>query len=112
MLPPLPISADEVRERLGRGERVAFLDTRSPDDWDAAATQIEGALRFRPSEIENHLRFVPQGCAIVTYCDCPDGASSTRAAAALVENGWRDVHPLRRGEWRRFPTAPRGEARP
>ncbi len=107
MLPPLPIAADDVRQRLDRGERVYFLDTRSPDDWDAAATQIQGALRFQPSEIENHLRYVPQGGAIVTYCDCSDGVSSTRAAGALVENGWHDVYPLRPGEWRQFPSEPR-----
>lgn len=105
MLPPTPISADALQRRVDSGERIVFLDTRSPDEWDAADRQVAGALRFRPSEIENHLRFVPQGHPVVTYCDCPDGQCSTRAAAALMENGWHDVHPLEPGAWRRFPTA-------
>jgi rhodanese-related sulfurtransferase len=109
MLPPLPISAEDVQHRLDSGEHVIFLDTRSPDDWDAADRQVDGALRFRPAEIENHLRFVPQGVPLVTYCDCPDARCATRAAMALVENGWHDVHPLEPRAWRRFPTAPRAD---
>src|SRR5579883_1375811 len=104
MLPPKPISADQLQRRMDSGERIVFLDTRSPDEWDAAGRQVEGALRFRPSEIENHLRFVPQGHPIVTYCDCRDARCATRAAMALVENGWHDVHPLEAGAWQRFPT--------
>lgn len=104
MLTPLPISTDEVRRRLDAGEQIVFLDTRSPDEWDAADRQVAGALRFRPSEIENHLRFVPQGHPIVTYCDCPQATCSTRAATALMENGWKDVHPLEPGGWQRLPT--------
>jgi rhodanese-related sulfurtransferase len=107
MLPPLLISADALQRRLDSGERIVFLDTRSPDEWDAAGRQVAGALRFRPSEIENHLRFVPQGHPVVTYCDCPDALCATRAAAALMENGWHDVHPLEPHAWRRFPTTER-----
>jgi rhodanese-related sulfurtransferase len=107
MLPPLAVSAESVQQRLASGERLVFLDTRSPEEWEAADRQIAGALRFRPSESENHLRFVPQGCPIVTYCDCADAECSTRAAAALVQNGWRDVHPLEPGAWRSFPSAPK-----
>jgi rhodanese-related sulfurtransferase len=97
MLPPLPTTAEEVTRRLQAGEPLVFIDTRSPDEWDAASRQIRGALRFRPSEIENHLRFVPQGKPIVTYCECPGQVCSTRAAQALIENGWHDVHPLKGG---------------
>jgi len=97
MLPPLPVTADAVKQRMDSGERVIFLDTRSPDEWDAAHQQLAGAHRFRPSEVENHLRLVPQGYPIVTYCECPNQRCSTRAAEALMENGWKDVHPLAGG---------------
>lgn len=101
MLPPLLISPGDVKRRMDNGERVVFLDARSPDEWDAARKQIRGALRFRPSEVENHLRWIPQGHPIVTYCECPEERCSTRAAEALMENGWHDVHPLAGG----FPAA-------
>ncbi len=97
MLPPLAVTTDDVKRRMEAGERVVFLDARSPDEWDAAPRQIRGALRVRPAEVENHLRLVPQGSPIVTYCQCPRDVCSTRAAGALVENGWHDVHPLQGG---------------
>jgi len=97
VLPPLPITAESVKRRIESGERVIFLDSRSPDEWDRAAQQLAGALHIRPSEVENHLRLVPQGHPIVPYCDCADARCSQRAAAALVENGWKDVHPLEGG---------------
>jgi rhodanese-related sulfurtransferase len=97
MLPPLPVDAGEVKRRLDSGERIVFLDARSPDEWDAASRQIHGAIRVAPAEVENHLRVIPQGAPIVAYCDCPGQLCSARAAAALVENGWHDVHPLNGG---------------
>ncbi len=97
MLPPLPATAETVKQRMDRGERIIFLDARSPDEWDRAERRLAGAVRLRPSEVENHLRLIPQGYPIITYCDCPDLVCSTRAAEALMENGWKDVHPLAGG---------------
>lgn len=96
MLPPLEVSAEDVKRRLDAGEGIVLMDARSPDEWDAAGSQLKGSLRVRPAEVENHLRFIPQGRPIVTY-DGGGGVSATRAAAALVENGWGNVHPMRGG---------------
>src|ERR671934_29062 len=97
MLSPLAVLAEDVKRRIDSGQRVVFLDARSPDEWDTAERQLAGALHVRPSEVENHLRLIPQGNPIVTYCECPDARCSTRAAMALIENGWKDVHPLAGG---------------
>jgi len=96
MLPPRPVSAEDVKRRMDSGEPIVFMDARSPDEWDAARTQLSGSLRVVPSEVENHLRFIPQGRPVVTY-DAAQGVSAMRAAAALMENGWHDVHPLEGG---------------
>ncbi len=113
MLEPTRIDKDEVKRRMDAGEEIVFLDSRTPDAWDSAARQIPGSIRLRPSEVENHLRLVPQGHPIVTYCSCPNEKSSARAAWALIENGWKDVHPLQGGfrEWEQagYPVEPRRE---
>lgn len=96
MLPPLPVSAEDVKRRMNSGERIVFMDARSPDEWDTARTQLAGSLRVAPAEVENHLRFIPRGRPVVTY-DSAQGVSAARAAAALIENGWHDVHPLEGG---------------
>lgn len=97
MLPPLPVTAEDVKRRLDAGEPLVLLDARTPDQWETARTQLKGSLRVIPSEVENHLRFIPQGRPIVTYCESEGAIAATRAAMALVENSWKNVHPLEGG---------------
>ena len=46
MLLPLPITAETVKRRIESGERVIFLDSRSPDEWEEAAQhwQLRGGI--------------------------------------------------------------------
>ena len=94
-MPPRGISAEDVKRRIDSGERIVLMDARSPDEWDSAGTQLKGSLRLVPSEVENHLRFIPR-CPVVKY-DASAGVCASRAAGALIENGWRDVHPMEGG---------------
>lgn len=97
MFSPETVRAESVGQRLLAGEPVLLMDARSPDEWRRADLQLAGSLRIRPSEVENHLRLIPQGRPVVTYCGCPEARCSRRAAEALIENGWKDVHPLAGG---------------
>lgn len=107
MLPPKNITAEQARQL----QDPVFLDVRIPDAWDQATDTVSGAIRLPPAEVENHLRWIPQGRPVVTYADRGHEFSSVRAAEALIQNGWRDVHPLEGGfqAWLQsgFPTEPK-----
>src|SRR2546425_2105878 len=50
------------------------------------------SIRMAASEIEQHLREVPQGRTIVAYCSCPNEESSTWVALELMRLGFLHVH--------------------
>ena len=62
------ITADEVKERLERGEEFAFVDTRNPQAWGQSDRQLPGAIRVLASELEQHLDEIPKDRAVITYC--------------------------------------------
>lgn len=62
------ITADELRERMKRGEQFTILDNRNPKAWSEADTTLPGALRVPADEIDKHLDKIPRDRAIVTYC--------------------------------------------
>jgi adenylyltransferase/sulfurtransferase len=65
---PTTMTPEQVKEKLDAGQRVTFLDNRSPKAWDASDVKIPGALRVPPAEVEQHLGEVPREGTIVTYC--------------------------------------------
>jgi rhodanese-related sulfurtransferase len=102
---------EEVNKHLKGGEQVIFLDTRSPEAWDKSDSKIVGALRVPPDEALARLPEIPTEQTIVTYCTCPQEASSMEVAQVLLENGWQEVHPLIGGfdAWKQadYPTVPK-----
>ncbi len=65
---PQRITVDELQERLDTGEPVFFIDTRSPDAWRAADSQIAGSRRIPPDDVADRLDEIPGDRLIVTYC--------------------------------------------
>lgn len=65
---PQRIEPDEVKQRVDRGERVIFLDTRSDEAWRKADAQIPGSKRFRLADGVSRLGEIPKDALIVTYC--------------------------------------------
>lgn len=93
-LEPVKVTAAEVKLRMDHGERFAFVDARSVDEWIESASQIAGSVRMAPSEVADRVKAVPQGRTIITYCSCPNEESSTRVASELLRLGFLNVHPL------------------
>ena len=62
------VTVDEVRERMNRGERFTFVDTRNPKAWAEADTKLPGAIRIPADEVEQHLDQVPHDRTVITYC--------------------------------------------
>jgi rhodanese-related sulfurtransferase len=62
------ITIDEVKERMGRGEQFAFVDTRNPVAWGDSDVKIPGAIRVPANDLEQHLGEIPRDRAVITYC--------------------------------------------
>jgi len=62
------VTVDEVKERMDRGEPLAFLDTRNPQAWGEAETKLPGAVRVPADEVEQHLDEIPRDRVVITYC--------------------------------------------
>ena len=65
---PTRVTVDEVRERMGRGEPFAFVDTRNPKAWGESDVKLPGAIRVPADEVEQHLSEIPNNRVVVTYC--------------------------------------------
>jgi len=62
------VNVDEVKERMDRGERFAFVDTRNPKAWGDAESKLPGAIRVPADEIEQHFAEIPKDRTVITYC--------------------------------------------
>ena len=62
------VTVDEVKERMNRGEPLAFLDTRNPTAWGEAEVTLPGAIRMPADEVERRLEELPRDRTIITYC--------------------------------------------
>jgi rhodanese-related sulfurtransferase len=62
------VTADEVKERMDRGEQLAFVDTRNPQAWGEAETKLPGAIRVPAGEVDEHLAEIPRDRTVITYC--------------------------------------------
>jgi rhodanese-related sulfurtransferase len=65
---PTRVTADEIIERMKRGEKFTFLDTRNPKAWSESDEKLPGALRVPADELEKHLDQIPRDRTIITYC--------------------------------------------
>ena len=65
---PTRVTADEIIERMNRGEKFAFLDTRNPKAWGDAKTKVVGAMRITSDELGNQLDKISRDRATITYC--------------------------------------------
>lgn len=62
------VTADELKERMNRGEQFTFIDTRNPTAWGEAQTKLPGAIRVPADEVEQHLSEIPRDRTAITYC--------------------------------------------
>lgn len=62
------VTADEVKERMDKGEPLAFVDSRSEKSWGEADAQIPGSVRVPPDRAEELVSGVPKDRSVVTYC--------------------------------------------
>ncbi len=62
------ITPDEVKKKIGSGEHIVFIDTRSPVAWNESNVKIAGAIRMHYRQLEEQFDQFPRNATIVTYC--------------------------------------------
>jgi len=62
------VTPDEVKQRMDRGEPIAFIDARNPTAWGESNVELPGAIRVPADDVEAHLAEIPHDRAIVAYC--------------------------------------------
>lgn len=89
------ITAQDVLARLGKGERIAFVDVRK-----GGRGGIPDSLRMPMDEISIRVSELDPDHLVVTWCD--DGTQSTQAVRFFRERGMEDTWALAGGlgAWR------------
>jgi rhodanese-related sulfurtransferase len=62
------VTADEIIERMNRGEQFFFIDTRNPVAWAESNEKLPGAVHIPADEVDRHLGEIPHDRAVITYC--------------------------------------------
>ena len=88
------VSPEEVREMLSRGDDVAVIDVREPNEWNLG--HLPGAMHIPRGVLESGIEpRVPRERKVVLYC--ASGNRSALAAEMLQQMGYRDVSSLSTG---------------
>jgi rhodanese-related sulfurtransferase len=88
------VTVDEVSQRMDRGELFTFVDTRNLKAWAEADTRLPAAIRIPADEVQKHIADIPRDRVVITYCTEPHEVASARVAQELMEQGFKNVHPL------------------
>lgn len=93
------ISPEELKQKIEDDQELLILDVRNNLQLEADPQTIPGALVFPLEKLETDPLELPplNGREVVLYCDCPNEASSIRAARLLKKRGISDVKPLAGG---------------
>jgi rhodanese-related sulfurtransferase len=62
------IEPAQIADALRQGERVVYVDSRSPNAWEAATEQIPGSHRIIADEARDRAHELPPAAVTVVYC--------------------------------------------
>lgn len=88
------LTPDEVIARMERGEQFIFIDARSSAEWSATDRVLPGAIHVPADEVSRHVKEIPLGRPLVSYCSSPHEECSDRVARELTRRGFLNAHPL------------------
>ncbi|MGH7139494.1 MAG: rhodanese-like domain-containing protein [Pirellulales bacterium] len=86
------VTADQVRERLDRGDRIQLVDVREESEW--LQGRAAGAVHLSKGVIERDIekRFPETDTELILYCG--GGSRSALAADNLRKMGYSEVYSL------------------
>jgi len=89
----MEITPMEVAERLHTGERIALIDVRSREEWDAV--HIDGSIFLTQDQMQEILSEWPKDREFVFVCH--QGMRSLDAASFFAGHGFQNVKSLAGG---------------
>lgn len=90
-------SARDLNELITNQRPPLILDVRSRTSRELDPRIITGARLADAEHLAESVRDVPFDRDIVSYCSCPNEATSARVALALARMGYHHAHPLAGG---------------
>ena len=88
------VSAQDVRDAIQRGEDVAVIDVREPNEWNLG--HVPGALHVPRGVLESSIESrVPREKRVVLYC--ASGNRSALAAESIAQMGYGNVASMAGG---------------
>ncbi len=91
------ITADELHQRMDRGENVVVVDLRHSMEFESEPETIPGAVHMDAEELEEATEVIPRDREIVLFCNCPNEATSAQMAMKLRHVGITRIRPLAGG---------------
>ena len=78
------ITAEELKGKLARNERVTIIDVRSTNNYAESTNKIKGSVHVKLRRLQSRLTLpplkdVPRVQEIITYCACPSDEASIAA---------------------------------
>jgi rhodanese-related sulfurtransferase len=65
---PRRIAVEEVKSWMDQERAPVFVDARSAESWAGSKEAIPNSIRIPPDEAQAHVKDVPRGRPVVTYC--------------------------------------------
>ncbi len=90
------ISCAEVKEKIDRKEKVFFLDTRGPDEYEQMRLGI-GETLIPIGMLRKRLDEIPQDRDAEIVCYCKISLRGYEAARLLEARGWKNVKVMEGG---------------
>jgi len=87
------ITAQELKQRLDKGEKVVILDARH----DLNGQIIKSALHVPADKLEAWAKDVDKKTVIVTYCTCPHDEAAEAEVKSLESWGFENAYSLKGG---------------
>jgi len=87
-----PITCDELKERMDRGDGFTLIEALPPSSWKEA--HLPGAINIAVDEQfeEKAQKAVPdKGRTVITYCASAECPASRKAAERLEALGYQNV---------------------
>lgn len=91
------ITIDELHRAMASEQPPLLIDVRSKTSRRLDQRIIPGAILGDLDDVAQVVHGMALDSNVVTYCDCPNEASSALAAKVLITRGYRCVQPLQGG---------------
>ncbi|MEN3332702.1 MAG: hypothetical protein V7641_2067 [Blastocatellia bacterium] len=87
------ITAQELKQRLDKGEKLVILDARH----DLNGQIIKNAVHVPMDKLEDWAKGIDKKTVIVTYCTCPHDEAAEAEVKSLQGWGYQSAYSLKGG---------------